>query len=105
NLSEMFHDLVQLPDSNYLLGGRTPFITMKIDKNTGDSLWSYSNFGKIVSFDKTSSGNLIACDATALRLFNDTGGIVWTKTFSYLDFNWVRSTSDGGFITSGIYFV
>lgn len=104
-LSEMFHDLVQLPDSNYLVCGQSPEFIMKINKNTGDSIWNNNIPSVIKSIDKTNYGNYIAAGDYRLRLLNDTGGIVWTKAFSSssFSFNWVRSTIDNGFIVAGLY--
>ncbi len=105
NLYDMFHDVVQLPDSNYLLGGWTDRKFMKVNKNTGDSIYADSSYGFVYSFDTASNGNFIAGGGAYLYLLNDTGGIIWIKGINNnTSIRWVRSTSDGGFIAAGYYY-
>lgn len=102
---QYFADLIQLPDSSYLLGGVSPdFLFMKVNKNTGDSLWSNNSFGFVYSIDTVSNGKYIAAGSAYFNLLNDTGGIILTKLFLNISIKSIRSTSDGGFIAAGYYY-
>ncbi|MBL7928915.1 MAG: T9SS type A sorting domain-containing protein [Bacteroidia bacterium] len=77
---------------------------MKINKSTGDSIWSDKSVGTISSFDFTADGKIIAAGGGRMYLLNDTGGVIWYQYIFNTVINCIRSTFDGDFIAAGYYY-
>jgi type IX secretion system substrate protein len=106
------NDVLITQDSNYLVGcDGSDWQLMKIDRNTGDTIWTRNYFSStfnydysIFAMDDAGNGNVICAAGKYYMLLNANGDTIWTKTKAFFPYNPnydVHKTIDGGYAFCG----
>jgi hypothetical protein len=105
DIDDRFRDIIQLPDSDFIVSGSAPLSLAKLNHINGDTIWT-RNFGIWAnSVAYTYDHNLIVADESGSIYKYDTSGLLlWYKNFSNISLQDIKTTYDGGFVAVGAYF-